>query len=72
MASGQRVLAGGGGKVPHLHRRGLHKAVSRRQTELFAGMVLTGVQNLYNTFKDDWSELQDSLEQLRKERQAEQ
>ncbi|CAE7946372.1 unnamed protein product [Symbiodinium sp. KB8] len=30
------------------------------------GMVLTGVQNLYNTFKDDWSELQDSLEQLRK------
>ncbi|CAE7384496.1 unnamed protein product [Symbiodinium sp. CCMP2456] len=31
------------------------------------GMVLTGVQNLYNTFKEDWSELQDSLEQLRKE-----
>ncbi|CAE7211817.1 unnamed protein product [Symbiodinium sp. CCMP2592] len=31
------------------------------------GMVLTGVQNLYNTFKEDWSDLQDSLEQLRKE-----
>ena len=34
------------------------------------GMVLTGVQNLYNTFKEDWSDLQDSLEQLRKERRV--
>ena len=31
------------------------------------GMVLTGVQNLYNTYKNDWGELKESLVELEKE-----